>query len=79
MILAKTPGVFLELKRAGVEIPEVNVGNMGVGKDRKKVLATVWITDQERQDFRDLIADGVCVYAQLMPRDGKKDMAAILG
>lgn len=79
MILAKVPGVFLELQKAGVEIPELNVGNMGVGKDRKKLLATVWVTEQEKQDFRDLLASGINVYAQLMPRDGKKDLASLVG
>lgn len=77
-ILTKTPKPFLEAIRNGVKIDEIILGNMGGAAGRKRFNKNVNASDAEIQDFRDIIAEGTNLFAQMVPSDSKEDVRKLL-
>lgn len=78
MLMTKVPHPILELLNAGVEIKEVNLGNMGGAAGRKRFNLNVNASDAEVQDFKDIIAKGTDMYAQMVPSDKKIELTKLL-
>lgn len=80
MVLAKTPGAFAELLDRGVELKQLNIGNMGGGRDRNKIVkGYFYATDAEIQQLKDIEARGVEVYAQnICDMDAKKPLKKLV-
>ena len=70
MVLVKEPKTILELQKQGVEIKELNVGNMGAAPGRRVVNRSLQLTGDEYQTLIDIQSNGTRVYAQIYP-DGK--------
>lgn len=77
MLLTKGIDTMLQLKEKGVDIREVNVGNLRT-KDGRKILEIVYLTDHEIDVFKKLAADGVKFYAQSLPDQPITDFNQIL-
>ncbi|MCD8068622.1 MAG: PTS sugar transporter subunit IIB [Lachnospiraceae bacterium] len=80
MILAKTPLSFVRLLDGGVELKELNVGNMGGGAGRKKIVrGFFYATDEEIAQLKSIDARGVYVYAQnICDMDSKKPLKKLV-
>ena len=78
MLMTKVPHPILELLNAGVEIKEVNLGNMGGAAGRKRFNLNVNASDAEVQDFKGIIAKGTDMYAQMVPSDKKIELTKLL-
>ena len=70
-IICKTPKDVRRLVDAGVEIKEVNVGNMHYADGKHQLTAKVYVDDQDREDLKYLASKGIHVYAQDVPGDTK--------
>ena len=70
MVLVKGPKVIKELLAGGVDIKELNVGNMGAGAERRAISRSTQLTPAEYADLQEIADAGVRVYLQMMP-DGK--------
>ena len=77
-ILTKVPKPFLEAIRNGVKIDEIILGNMGGAAGRKRFNKNVNASDEEIQDFKDIIALGTNLYSQMVPSDSKEDVRKLL-
>lgn len=66
MLLVKGVDTLSHLKASGVEIKEVNVGNLRT-KGGRKLLEIVHCSDHEIASFQALISQGVTFYAQSLP------------
>ncbi|MCD8222732.1 MAG: PTS sugar transporter subunit IIB [Clostridiales bacterium] len=80
MILAKTPLAFVQLLDLGVELKELNVGNMGGGSGRKKIVrGYFYATDEEIAQLKSIDARGVYVYGQnICDMDSKKPLKKLV-
>ncbi len=67
MLLAKTPEVFEALVNGGVALNEINLGGMGLNKDRKPFYDNVSASSDEIESMKRLIARGVAVTYQVAP------------
>lgn len=67
IVLAKTPGTMLNLAKSGVEIKELNVGNMGQGANRKPIMRSTQVSPQELDQLKELQRMGTRVYLQVFP------------
>ncbi len=77
-LVARKPGVLNKLIDKGVELKEINVGNMPYEQGKIKVANTVSVTQEEIEDFEKLQAKGVAISIQLTPSDPRKDFMEVL-
>lgn len=70
-IICKTPKDVRRLVDAGVEIKEVNVGNMHYADGKHQLSAKVYVDDQDMEDLKYLASKGIHVYTQDVPGDTK--------
>ncbi|HWS43523.1 MAG TPA: PTS sugar transporter subunit IIB [Pseudoflavonifractor sp.] len=78
MLLFKTPKYALELIEKGIELKELNIGNMGAGPGRKAVSRNVYASPAEVEMFRTMLAKGVDVYLQMVQQEPRTPIAGKL-
>ena len=71
-LIAKNPNTLLELVNNGVELGEINVGNMSAKKDSKQVAKSIGVTPNDIVAFRALNDAGVRLVAQMIPNEDKR-------
>ncbi|HBU0029660.1 TPA: PTS transporter subunit IIB, partial [Klebsiella pneumoniae] len=62
----------------GVKLDDINVGNMGSKSNRTKYATTLWLTDEERNDFNKLLLLGKRVHLQVLPTDSAIELSQLL-
>lgn len=70
LLLLDTPMDVLYLKKNGVPIDVVNVGNMHGGDGKKALAKAAFASDEEISAFKELIELGVKIEFQQLPVDG---------
>ncbi len=78
MVIAKRPDRFVALAEHGVQIDELNVGNMSQTDETRQVTNSINITDEDIQDFETLHQQGVKIVAQMVPNDKAEDFMSLI-
>ena len=78
LILVKIPSVLVSLVEAGVNITFVNVGGMGAKAGRKSLFKNVSASEDEKNDFRRLIDQGIKVFFRVIVTESEEDVAKYL-
>lgn len=78
MILVKRPSVVLSLIENGVDIKELNVGGMGAGVGRKKFYKNISVSEEEKEEFKELVNLNVNVSIQIVPDAKQIDVKKLL-
>ncbi|MQS76917.1 PTS system mannose/fructose/N-acetylgalactosamine-transporter subunit IIB [Companilactobacillus halodurans] len=78
MLIFTNPKDVFECVDNGVEIPYLNVGQMGKNDEREKVTAGVALGDEDKDYFRKIIDEGIDVQIQMVPNDGITDIKKFL-
>lgn len=73
MLLAKKPAAFVQLVEHGVNIEDLNVGNMSQSANTTSITNSVNVTEADVADFRTLEEHGVHLYTQMVPSDNRED------
>lgn len=71
MVLFKDPQSVLGLIERGVEIKELNLGNLRSAPGRVQLLNHVFASPEDLQAWKDLDAKGVSMNAQILPEQKK--------
>ena len=77
-IVVKSPKTVLDLVKAGVPIQSVNVGGMYFKADKQKLTKAVYVSDEDKQIFRQLINLGVEVEIRTAPKDKKINLDQLI-
>ena len=82
-ILCKYPSDALPLVEAGLDIKEINVGNVGgmtqhVSGSRKQIFKSIAVTEEDVRLFREMLAAGVELEVRVTPRDRRVDLSTLL-
>lgn len=72
-ILAKKPETLLRLIESGVQLPEINVGNMSSLDEVKRVGLNIGMDEGDIEAFKKLQEKGIRMYAQMVPSDTPSD------
>lgn len=72
-ILAKKPETLLRLIESGVQLPEINVGNMSSLNEVKRVGLNIGMDECDIEAFKKLQEKGIHMYAQMVPSDTPSD------
>ncbi|MGT2926296.1 PTS system mannose/fructose/N-acetylgalactosamine-transporter subunit IIB [Streptococcus cuniculipharyngis] len=78
LIVAKKPDRFLGLVEHGVDLKEVNVGNMSHSPETRSVTQSINVVDEDIRVFDELNAKGVNLIAQMVPGDTAKPFLPLL-
>lgn len=78
LIVGKRPAPFLGLVERGVELSELNVGNMSQSPETRSVTRSVNVVDEDIKVFDELNAKGVKLIHQMVPGDTAKDFLPLL-
>ena len=68
-LIVNSPADIIRLIDLGLPITTINIGNMGGKDDTHVVKKYVNVTDEQEQQFRDLLARGIEITTQLVPQD----------
>lgn len=69
ILLVKGPCALNYLVNHGIAIDEVDIGGMGARVDRKVLYKNISTSEEENEQFRQLIDKQVNVFIQVMPQD----------
>ena len=78
MVLAKSPNTILEMLNKGVEMPEVNVGNVRPKDATEKLYDFVYSTMDDIPVWKEIIAKGTSLIAQGVPEATSLDLRKVL-
>ena len=70
-LICKTPQDVRRLIDKGVELKEVNVGNMHFSEGKRQSTKKVYVDDQDYADLKYIASKGVNLYIQDVPGDSK--------
>ncbi|MDW2796604.1 PTS sugar transporter subunit IIB [Clostridium boliviensis] len=77
-IVVKSPETLKELYDSGYEFSKVTVGNMAKKDGAVPVKDTVYVTEQNVQDFKYLADKGILFHACMVPSDPAIDFITLL-
>ncbi|MBO0459750.1 PTS sugar transporter subunit IIB [Enterococcus hulanensis] len=77
-LIVKNPETLVELVDSGVELVEVNVGNMSAKKGSKQVAKSIGVTPENIESFNYLNEKGVKLVAQMVPNEDKSSFMKLL-
>lgn len=74
MILCAGPAPLRKMVELGYNISKITVGNMSNKPDTEHVKGTVYVSKQDKEDFKVLSEHGVKLIAQMVPNDGPVEL-----
>ncbi|MFB6469214.1 PTS system mannose/fructose/N-acetylgalactosamine-transporter subunit IIB [Cytobacillus sp. Hz8] len=77
-LIVKSPAALRALVEGGVELPQINVGNMSTKSGSKKVKKSVSVTDKDIEDFKFLAEKGIKITAQMVPSEDSMDFMKLI-
>ena len=78
LVLVKNPGVLRQMIDNGVNLPEINVGNMSTKADSRQVAKSVAVTAEDVDNFNYLNEHGCHLYHQMVPAEDKEEFMELL-
>lgn len=67
LLLTKSPIVYAKLVEGGIELPQLNLGGMGIRDERKPFIKNVACDEKEIEAIRNIVEKGIHVFYQLVP------------
>ncbi|MTD39121.1 PTS mannose/fructose/sorbose transporter subunit IIB [Erwinia sp. CPCC 100877] len=67
LLLTKSPIAYAKLVEGGIELPQVNLGGMGIRDERKPFIKNVACDEKEIEAIRHMVEKGIHVFYQLVP------------
>lgn len=73
-LICRTPQTVRKLVEGGIDLKDVNVGNMHFSEGKKQISSKVYVDDQDLADLRFIKQRGVNVFIQDVPGDQKEQI-----
>lgn len=77
-IVANDPKPLLGLIEHGVNLKEINVGNLPKTEVTKEVTRSVYVTDEQIKTFEKINEHGIALISQMTPGESSSDFFALL-
>lgn len=78
LLVAKSPIDILRLIEQGVDIKQINVGNMAKRDGADQIKKSISVLPEEREAFKKLIGMGIMITAQMVPDEKAPLLAELL-
>ena len=73
-LICRTPQTVRKLVEGGIDLKDINVGNMHFSEGKKQISSKVYVDDQDLADLRFIKQRGVNVFIQDVPGDQKEQI-----
>lgn len=73
-LICRTPQTVRKLIEGGVELKDVNVGNMHFSEGKKQISSKVYVDNQDLSDLQFIKRHGVNIFIQDVPGDSKESI-----
>lgn len=77
-LITKNIGDMVSLIKAKVPIPAFNVGNVAKREGARAIKKSVQLTDQDIEQIREVVGQGVAVTAQMLPNESDQSILNML-
>ncbi|PJI08072.1 MULTISPECIES: PTS system mannose/fructose/N-acetylgalactosamine-transporter subunit IIB [Clostridium] len=77
-LIAKRPETLVKLIELGVELTQINVGNMSHSEGKQKITNTISVTKEDVEAFKKLEGMGIKLTAQLVPSHPSENFMELL-
>lgn len=74
MILCNRPKPILQMVEAGYKVDSITVGNMSTKDGAKQIKKTVFVSEEEKEDFKKLAQHGIKIYSQMVPNEQREEI-----
>lgn len=78
MVIAKRPDRFVDLVNHGVQVEELNVGNMSQTSETRSITNSINVMDEDIENFKKLKEQGVNIISQMVPNDKAVDFMSLI-
>lgn len=78
LIIAKRPNYLLKLVKLGVDLKEINVGNMSQNENTKSITKSINVESKDIEEFKELSSLGVKIISQMVPEDKQEDFISLI-
>lgn len=78
ILLLESPKDALRLVEKGVRFKEINVGCMGGGEGKRKILPYIFVDEEDERIFTELHRLGISIEARALPNDQKIDLMRLI-
>ncbi|MGV3245091.1 PTS system mannose/fructose/N-acetylgalactosamine-transporter subunit IIB [Staphylococcus sp. 11261D007BR] len=78
MVIAKRPDRFVDLVNHGVQVEELNVGNMSQTSETRSITNSINVMDEDIENFKKLKEQGVKIISQMVPNDKAVDFMSLI-
>lgn len=78
LVILKNITDVLELKKTGLDIQEVNIGNMSKRAETTQIKRSISVSDEEVLAIKELLANDVKITARMVPDEGESSIKEYL-
>lgn len=78
LLIVKKPEILVRLQEEGLELTQVNVGNLSNRFDSVQIKKSVSITPSEKEAIKTLIDSGIKVTAQMVPDEPETNIVEFM-
>ncbi|GAA0350246.1 PTS sugar transporter subunit IIC [Oceanobacillus oncorhynchi subsp. incaldanensis] len=78
LLVVKSPEILVRLQEEGLELPQVNIGNLSNRFDTVQIKKSVSLSADEEKAIQTLLNSGVKVTAQMVPDDPETSIEVFL-
>lgn len=78
LLLVRGPNQALRLIRAGLDVNQINVGNMNMKKGKTKVLGNMWVLPEDVEAIKEIYREGASLEVRAVPGERSQDVLNLL-
>jgi mannose/fructose/sorbose-specific phosphotransferase system IIB component len=78
LLLVRGPKEALQMIEGGLDIKEINIGNINMKKGKKKILGNLWVDDEDINNLTKLGKTGVSLEIRTVPNERKQDAMKLI-
>lgn len=79
LVIVRNVESALALTSYDVGIDEINVGNVSSAAGRKKFTKSVWLSEKDIENFRELHSRGIALEVRVVPNEKATDLMSLIG
>ncbi|MFZ7946136.1 MULTISPECIES: PTS system mannose/fructose/N-acetylgalactosamine-transporter subunit IIB [Bacillaceae] len=78
LLLVRGPKEALQMIEGGIDLKEINIGNINMKKGKKKVLGNLWVDDEDIRNLTKLSEAGVSLDIRTVPNERSQDAMKLI-
>lgn len=78
LLLVRGPREALQMIEGGVDVKEINIGNINMKKGKKKILGNLWVDDEDITYLTKLSESGIILDIRTVPNERSQDAMKLI-